>query len=136
VTADGAGPEGVVTKLSPLSVADTVARISSLAQAKGLRIFAVIDHSGEAAANGLELRDTQVVMFGSPLAGTPVMQAVPPVALDLPLKILVWDDDHQTKLSYLSPAALGARYGLSEAQWSRFAGIEGLNDAVIGAPAG
>jgi uncharacterized protein (DUF302 family) len=136
VTAEGAGPEGVVTKLSLLSVTDTVARISSLAQAKGLKIFAVIDHGGEAAATGLELRQTKVVMFGSPLAGTPVMQAVPLVALDLPLKILVWDDDHQTKLSYLPPAVLGARYGLTEAQWSRFAGIDGLTDAVIGVTTG
>jgi uncharacterized protein (DUF302 family) len=126
----------VITKLSPLSVTDTVARISSLAEAKGLKVFAVIDHSGEAAAHRLELRDTKVVMFGSPLAGTPVMQAVPLVALDLPLKVLVWDDDHQTTLTYLSPSALGARYGLSEELWSSFAGIDGLTDAVIQEPAG
>jgi uncharacterized protein (DUF302 family) len=136
VSADGADPAGIVTRLSPLSVTDTVARISSLAQAKGLKVFAVIDHSGEAAAHGLELRDTRVVIFGSPLAGTPVMQAVPLVALDLPLKILVWDEDGQTTLAYLAPSALGARYGLTEEQISRFAGLDGLTAAVIRAPGG
>ncbi len=86
-------PLTVVTKRSPRSVDETVARLVSLCDAKGLKVFAVIDHSGEAAANGLELRQTKVVIFGSPLAGTPVMEAVPGVALDLPLKVLVWDDD-------------------------------------------
>ena len=83
---------GVVTKTSPRSVSETVARLESLAEAKGLKLFAVIDHSGEAEKAGLALRDTKVVIFGSPQAGTPVMQAVPLTALDLPLKVLVWSD--------------------------------------------
>jgi uncharacterized protein (DUF302 family) len=126
-----AATDDVVTKLSPRSVPDTVARLSAIAAAKGLKVFAVIDHSGEAEAIGLELRDTKVVIFGSPAAGTPVMQAVPLAALDLPLKVLVWQDEHQTKLSYTAPPALAARYGLSEELATRLAGIDPITDAVI-----
>jgi uncharacterized protein (DUF302 family) len=121
----------LVTKLSPLSVADTVQRLTDVTAAKGLKLFAVFDHSGEAAAHGLELRDTKVVVFGSPVAGTPVMQAEPLVALDLPLKVLVWADGEQTKLTYTSPAALAARYGLSDELGARLAGIDAVTDAVI-----
>src|SRR5579862_5948180 len=121
----------VVTKLSPWSVTDTVARLSAIAAAKGLKLFAVIDHSGEAEAVGLELRDTKVVIFGSPEAGTPVMQAAPLAALDLPLKVLVWLDEHQTKLSYTAPRALAARYELSEELGNRLAGIDAITDKVI-----
>jgi uncharacterized protein (DUF302 family) len=91
----------------------------------------VIDHSGEAEHAGLELRETKVVIFGAPAAGTPVMQAVPVAALDLPLKVLVWDDEGQTKLTYTSPAALAARYGLSDELAARLAAIDPLTDAVI-----
>src|SRR5437870_5033225 len=104
----------MVTKSSPRSVADTVSRLTELLESKGIKLFAVIDHSGEAAAVGLELRDTKVVIFGSPLAGTPVMVAAPLAALDLPLKVLVWADGSQTKLSYTAPAELAARHGLSD----------------------
>jgi uncharacterized protein (DUF302 family) len=121
---------GIVTKLSPLSVEDTVARLSAVAESKGLKVFAVIDHSGEAEAVGLELRDTKVVIFGSPQAGTPVMQAAPLAALDLPLKVLVWLDEDQTKLTYTSPGTLAARYGLSEELGNRLAGINAITDAV------
>ena len=121
----------IVTKLSPWSVEETVARLSQVAAAKGLKVFAVVDHSGEAEAVGLELRDTKVVIFGSPQAGTPVMQAAPLAALDLPLKVLVWLDDDQTKLSYTPPSALAARYHLTEELASRLAGIHAITDAVI-----
>ena len=70
----------LVTKLSPMSVQDTVARFSEVLAAKGVKLFAIVDHSGEAKAAGLELRDTKVVIFGAPQAGTPVMQAVPVIA--------------------------------------------------------
>ena len=123
--------EEIVTKLSSLSVADTVVRFSEVLAAKGVKLFAVIDHSGEAQAAGLELRETKVVIFGSPVAGTPVMQAVPLAALDLPLKVLVWADGDQTRLSYIAPAALAARWGLSEELAQRLAAIEPLTDAVI-----
>jgi uncharacterized protein (DUF302 family) len=119
------------TKISPRSVSETVARLQSLAEEKGMRIFAVIDHSGEAKAVGLELRETKVVIFGSPQAGTPVMEAVPLAALDLPLRVLVWCDEGQTKVTYTAPPALALRYGLSEELAARLAGIDGLTDALL-----
>jgi|SRR5580700_1712744 uncharacterized protein (DUF302 family) len=121
----------IVTKPSPHSVAETVRLLSETVAAKGLTLFAVIDHSGEAKAHGLELRDTKIVIFGSPEAGTPVMVSEPLVALDLPLKALVWADGDQTKVSYWAPAALAARYHLGEEQAARFAGIDAVTDDVI-----
>ncbi len=123
--------DGLVTKDCPLSVAGTVARLSALIAEKGITLFGVIDHSGEAHARGLELRDTKVVMFGNPQAGTPVMQARPLAALDLPLKVLVWDDGGQTKLTYVAPAALAARYGVPDELAAPLGAINALTDAVI-----
>ncbi len=122
----------IVTKLSPMSVADTVARLSALVAEKGMKLFAIIDHSGEADAAGLHLRETNVVIFGSPQAGTPVMDAAPLAALDLPLKVLVWADGEQTKVCYTAPAELAARYGLSDDLAARLAGIDAITDAMIG----
>jgi uncharacterized protein (DUF302 family) len=123
---------GIVTKPSPRSVTDTVARLTETVAAKGLKLFAVIDHSGEAQAVGLELRDTKVVIFGSPLAGTPVMDAAPLAALDLPLKVLVFADGEQTRLAYAAPDELARRYDLSDELSARLAGIDAITDAVIG----
>jgi uncharacterized protein (DUF302 family) len=128
------GSSGLVTKLSPWSAADTLSRLLAVAEARGLKVFGVIDHSGEAKAIGLDLRDTEVVIFGSPAAGTPVMLAAPTAALDLPLKVLIWDDEGQTKVTYTAPGALAARYGLSEELASRLAGIDALTDAAINRP--
>jgi uncharacterized protein (DUF302 family) len=121
----------VVTKLSPASPADTVARLLAVIEARGLKLFAVIDHSGEAEAVGLQLRDTKVALFGSPQAGTPVMAASPLAALDLPLKVLVWADGDQSKVSYTAPSELARRYQLDDELASRLAGIEAVTDAVI-----
>jgi uncharacterized protein (DUF302 family) len=121
---------GVVTKESPRSVADTVSRVLELVAARGMKVFAVIDHSGEAKGSGLALRDTKVVIFGNPEAGTPVMAAAPLAALDLPLRLLVWDDGGRTKVSYTAPSALAARYQLGTELAGRLAGIEGLAAAV------
>ena len=98
---------------------------------RGLKLFALIDHSGEAEAIGLHLRDTKVVIFGSPQAGTPVMEASPLAALDLPLKVLIWADGEQTKMCYAAPAELAARYGLSDELAARLAGIDAITDAAI-----
>ena len=125
--------DGLVSKECPLSVADTVARLSALLTEKGVRLFAVIDHSGEAQAHGLELRDTKVVIFGSPQAGTPVMEAAPLAALDLPLKVLVWADGPQTKVVYTAPSELAARYGLSDDLATRLAAIDAVTDAALAA---
>ena len=124
--------EPVITKLSPRSVADTVTRLSELVQAEGLKLFIVVDHSGEAEAVGLELRDTKLVIFGNPQAGTPVMQAAPLAALDLPLKVLVWADGEQTKVSYTATSELAARHGLSDELAARLAAIDRLTDALVG----
>jgi uncharacterized protein (DUF302 family) len=121
----------LITKISPRSVVDTVARLRSLAEGKGMNVFVVIDHDGEASKAGLELRETKVVIFGSPQAGTPVMQAAPLAALDLPLKMLIFSDDGQTKVAYTAPAALAARYGLSDELAARLAGIDGLTDGLV-----
>jgi uncharacterized protein (DUF302 family) len=123
----------IVTKDSPRSVSETVTRLSDLVARNGLKLFTVVDHSGEAEASGLQLRDTKLVIFGSPVAGTPVMAVAPLAALDLPLKVLVWDDHGQTKVSYLAPAALAARHQLSEELAGRLAGIEKLTDALVAA---
>jgi 4-carboxymuconolactone decarboxylase len=122
---------GIVSKTSPRSVADTVSRARSLVEANGMKVFAVVDHSGEAAQQGLELRETRVVIFGNPHAGTPVMVAAPLVALDLPLKLLVWADADTTRVSYTAPRTLAERYGLSDALAATLSGIDSLTDAIV-----
>ena len=122
---------GVVTKLSPRSVADTVARLTDLLAAKNQKLFAVIDQRAEAQQAGLDLRDTTLMIFGSPAAGTPVMDAVPLSALDLPLKVLIWADGEQAKVSYYSPAALAARHHLPADLAARLGGIDPLTDALV-----
>lgn len=122
---------GVVTKLSPRPVAATVARLTDLVGAKGMKLFAVIDQSAEARQAGLPLRETTLVIFGSPAAGTPVMAASPLAALDLPLKVLVWADAEETKVSYYSPAELATRHHLGADLAKNLAGIDALTDALI-----
>lgn len=121
---------GIVTKFGPRSVADTVARLIDMIAARGMKLFAVIDQSAEAREAGLDLRDTTLVIFGSPVAGTPVMEASPLAALDLPLKVLVWDDAGQTKVSYVAPAALATRHRLSAELARPLAGIDALTAAL------
>lgn len=121
------------TKLSPHPVTDTVARLVGMIEASGMRLFAVIDQRAEARAAGLELRETVLVLFGSPAAGTPVMEAAPLAALDLPLKVLVWADGGQTKVSYVSPRAVAERLGLTPALAARIAGIDALTDTLVAA---
>ena len=121
----------VITKVSHLSVTETVAKFTGMIGAKGLKLFAVIDQAAEARQVGLSLRETVLVIFGSPVAGTPVMAASPLSALDLPLKVLVWSDDGQTKVSYYAPAALAARHHLGPDLAGNLAGINGLTDALV-----
>lgn len=126
-----AGEAGIVTKLSLRPVAGTVARLTDLLNAKGLKLFAVIDQAAEARQVGMDLRETMLVIFGSPAAGTPVMAASPLAALDLPLKVLIWDDAGQTKVSYDSPDWLAARHHLREDLAANLAGIDAVTDALI-----
>ncbi|HJZ01007.1 MAG TPA: DUF302 domain-containing protein [Streptosporangiaceae bacterium] len=120
----------VVTKLSRESVAATVAELTGMITAKGMRLFAVIDQAAEARQAGLTLRETVLVIFGSPQAGTPVMAASPLAALDLPLKVLIWADEGQTKVSYYAPAALAASHHLTADLAASLAGINALTDAL------
>ena len=121
----------VVSKLSPRSVADTVHRLTSLIAARNLTLFAVIDQRAAAATAGLDLRATTLVIFGSPAAGTAVMVAAPLAAVDLPLKVLIWDDGGQTTVSYYDPAALADRHHLSADLAARLSGIGLLTDALV-----
>ena len=124
---------GIITKLSPHPVADTVSKLTGIIGAKGIRLFAVIDQSAEARQAGLSLRETTLVIFGNPAAGTPVMAAAPLAALDLPLKVLVWDDNGQTKVSYYSAEALAARYNLDASLAGNLAAVNALTDALTAA---
>ncbi len=119
------------TKQSPWPVPETVTRITDLLLARGMTVFATIDQRAAAHTVGLELRETVLVLFGNPAGGTPVMAAVPLSALDLPLKLVVWDEEGTTRVSYLSPAALAERYGLSQSLAAPLAGIDPLTDAAL-----
>lgn len=125
--------DAITTKLSSRSVPDTVARLTDILSAKGVQLFAVIDQREQARAAGLELRETTLVIFGNPAAGTPVMAVAPLAALDLPLKALIWDDDGQTKVSYTSTAELAARYQLSPELAGNLAAIDALTTALVAA---
>jgi uncharacterized protein (DUF302 family) len=135
VTAAAGAPEptaGTVTKTSPRTVSDTVDRLLDLLASKGQKVFTVIDQRAEARAVGLDLRETTLVLFGNPQAGTGVMDAAPLAALDLPLKILVWEDeDGVTQVSYTDPAGIAARYDLSDDVVAPLRGIHGLTDALV-----
>ena len=122
----------VTTKTSPWPPAETVERLLAMLNERGITVFATIDQAAAARQTGLELRDTVLIIFGNPAGGTPVMDAVPLAALDLPLKLLVWDDAGETRVSYLSPGALATHWGLSESLAAPLAGIDGLTDAVLG----
>lgn len=124
-------PGELITKTSPLSVGATVSRLTELIDARGMKVFAIIDQAAEAHDVGLELRPTVLVLFGNPAAGTAVMEAAPEVAIDLPLKILIWGDGAATRVTYLSPQALAARHGLGPDMATNLAGIVPLADALV-----
>jgi uncharacterized protein (DUF302 family) len=126
-----AGDEAVVTKLSPWSMADTIARLSAVVAARGMEVLAIIDHSGKARDVGLELRDTKLVIFGSPSAVTPVINAAPLAALDLPLRVVVWEDGYRTLVSYPAPAAIARRYGLGPDLADALRSVDAVTAAVI-----
>jgi uncharacterized protein (DUF302 family) len=122
---------GVVSKSSSRSVAETAARLVEMIEAKGLRLFAVIDQGEEARRSGMTLRDTVLILFGSPAAGTPIMVASPLAALDLPLKILVWADGQDTKVTYYAPSTLVERHHIDPTLATNLAGIDALTDALV-----
>ena len=118
---------GITSQRSRHTVDETVDRLKSLLQAKGVTLFALVDHSGEAAKAGMEMRPTKLLIFGNPAAGTPVMLAAPSIAIDLPLKILVWEDgEGSVWLSWNSPEYLQRRHGLPAELVKNIGVAEGL----------
>jgi uncharacterized protein (DUF302 family) len=120
----GVPNNGMIHLGSPHSVLETLARLETIVRGKGLTILAKIDHSGDAARAGLSMRPTQLIIFGNPKSGTPLMVASPSVAIDLPLKALVWqDDDGKVWLSYNSPDYLKERHAIPDNLLQNIAGI-------------
>ena len=118
---------GVVTIPSHHPVDQTVANLKGILEAKGVKLFALIDHSGEAEGVGIRMRPTKLLIFGNPRAGTPLMLASPTSAIDLPLKILVWEDaSGKSWLSYNSPGYLAARHRLPPDVVGTIAVVEAL----------
>jgi uncharacterized protein (DUF302 family) len=104
--------QGIITRQSSHSVEETVAKLEAILKEKGIKLFAIVDHSGEAVSAGLKMPPTKVLIFGNPKGGTPLMLAAPSTALDLPLKILVAEDtDGSVWLSWNDPAYLQERHG-------------------------
>jgi uncharacterized protein (DUF302 family) len=109
--------DGIISWPSTHSVPETLDRLQELLEAKGIKVFARVDHSGEAAAAGLTMPPTQLLIFGNPKGGTPVMLAAPTAAIDLPLKALAWQDAQgKVWLGCNDPAYLARRFGLSDEQ--------------------
>jgi uncharacterized protein (DUF302 family) len=122
-----AADNGIVDLPSNHPVEQTVERLQAILLQKGVTLFALIDHSGEAKKAGMEMRPTKLLIFGSPKAGTPVMLAAPSVAIDLPLKILVWEDGQgKVWLSYNSAAYLQARHGVPRELLQNISAAEAL----------
>lgn len=124
-------PAGIIEIVSRHSVDETLEKLKSLLGAKGITLFAVVDHSGEAAKAGLAMRPTRLVLFGSPRAGTPVMLAAPSSAIDLPLKILIAEDSEgRVLVSWNSPEYLAARHGISPELAQNLAAVKLLAEAA------
>lgn len=123
--------EGLVDLPSHHSVDETVARLQGILQARGIKLFDVVDHSGEAAGAGLRMPPTRLVIFGNPKTGTPLMLAAPTVAIDLPLKILVWEDrEGKVWVSYNSPDYLQQRHGFPKNLVQNIAAVAALASAA------
>jgi uncharacterized protein (DUF302 family) len=125
------GP-GLITVSSPYSVVETIDTLKSTLESMGLKIFARIDHAGEAERAGLSMRPTQLLIFGSPTAGTPVMVAAPTSAIDLPLKVLAWQDAAgKVWISYNRPEYLAHRHGIPEELLKNIAGVGPIIDKTF-----
>src|SRR5579863_9420011 len=118
---------GIVSILSKHTVDQTVQKLEEILRAKGVKVFALVDHSGEAEKAGLRMPPTKLLIFGNPQAGTPLMVAAPSAAIDLPLKILVSEDSNaQVWISYNSPVWLQARHGFPPELLKNIAVVEAL----------
>jgi uncharacterized protein (DUF302 family) len=120
---------GIITQPSNHSVDETVEKLKGILQARGITLFALVDHSGEAEKAGIKMPSTKLLIFGNPKGGTPLMLAAPSSAIDLPLKILVSEDaSGKVWVSYNSPAYLIARHGLAENLLQNIAVVETLSE--------
>jgi uncharacterized protein (DUF302 family) len=123
---------GMVHLSSPYTVPRTLERLESLLQKQGLMVFGRIDHSGEAEKAGLKMRPTQLIIFGSPKAGTPLMIAAPTLAIDLPLKALIWEDNTgKVWLSYNSAEYLKQRHNIPDDLVRNIAGVAALLQKAV-----
>ena len=123
---------GIIDVPSRYSVPETLERLEAILKEKGITVFALVDHSGEAEKSGLKMRPTQLLIFGSPKGGTPLMVAAPRLAIDLPLKALAWQDEHgQVWLSYNSPEYLQQRHGFPTELMRNIAGIGALIQTAV-----
>ena len=123
---------GIIDVPSRYSVPETLARLQAILKEKGMAVFALVDHSGEAEKAGLTMRPTQLLIFGSPKGGTPLMVAAPRLAIDLPLKALAWQDEKgQVWLSYNSPEYLQQRHGFPAELLKNIAGVSALVQKAV-----
>jgi uncharacterized protein (DUF302 family) len=123
---------GMIHLRSPYSVKETLQRLEALVTTKGLTIFARIDHSGEAAKINMKMQPTELLIFGSPNSGTPLMNASPTLAIDLPLKALAWQDaDGVVWLTYNSPEYLQQRHKIPDNLLQNIAGIRSLCEQAV-----
>src|SRR6266404_5944753 len=123
---------GIIDTPSSHSVDETVERLKEILQAKGITLFALVDHSGEAEKVGMKMRPTKLLIFGNPKAGTPLMLAAPSIAIDLPLKVLVREDsDGQVWVSYNCPEYLKQRHGLPEDLLANIAVVQALVSKAV-----
>src|SRR5262249_37776638 len=118
---------GIIHKPTSHSVDKTVEKLKGMLRDKGIALFALVDHSGQAEKVGIKMRPTKLLIFGSPKAGTPLMLAAPSSAIDLPLKILIWEDAQgKVWISYNSPSYLQERHRLPPELLQNIAGVETL----------
>jgi uncharacterized protein (DUF302 family) len=123
---------GIITKASAYSFDETLMRVVATIQAKGLTLFARVDHSVEAELAGLSMQPASVLIFGAPKAGTPLMVASPLIALELPLRALVWQNNAgNVQVSYTDPVFLAERFALPEELRANIAGIGALIDSAL-----
>jgi uncharacterized protein (DUF302 family) len=123
--------DGLIDIPSNHSVDETVEKLKGILQAKGVTLFALVDHSGEAAKVGMKMRPTKLLIFGNPKGGTPVMLAAPTIAIDLPLKILIWEDAQgKVLVTYNSPAYLQQRHHVPAELLQNIVVVEALAKAA------
>jgi uncharacterized protein (DUF302 family) len=124
--------QGIISKPSKYSVPETLERLKAILESKGIKVFALVDHSGEAEKAGLKMPPTQLLIFGNPKGGTPVMLAAPTAAIDLPWKALAWQDPSgQVWLSYNDAVFIQNRFSLSDDVMKPLAGLAAVIEQAL-----